>query len=202
MPDMISYTKDSICAINRNNGTGNIVGYVHADGPQIHIHTQNGDLTVSAANEYEFKTPDLGYIQLGNKAYYVQRQPKRMWKVGLTSRNTNYPQIFAKGIPPLVQAFQKLSNREFAPLNSIIGKLRNNDTSFCISRRYAVKRGGLLYRDEQVAEFSVKNKTLVFDDEYSLDFHRNNIISLGFGEYDFQAKKSVSFRDYNYDTDV
>ncbi len=163
----------------------------------------NKPVGIKRAKDWDIKSPINGYIQAGDIATYLAREPKRMWKVGFCKTNTHshvwdvHP---ALNITEMI--YQLHEKQSFA--RDIDNALMSKCKSRVLSTRYAVSKDYLYYRGEPVADVSLKNSTIMFPNRRHAEFHRTNLASkVGSFEFTYEPeKKALRMKDYNYDYDV
>lgn len=202
----LRYTRDSVCKVVNITNNEKFIGYIGSSDnhPVATLASGARKILNDKISNYEFSPPLTGYIQHQNSAIYVTRVPRRMWKVGLARGNSgglleNY------GILEVMQGLERLDNRVYTHIEEAERNiLKNRKSSYSVSRRYAVSNNALLHCNKKVAELNIQRKTLIFADENSLNFHRNNLMSYGFNLYSWDVVKmyDIDMRAYNYDYDV
>jgi len=127
----------------------------------------------------QLKAPQLGYCQFGKKAVYVSRVPARIWKVGLSKNNCKGRLFHNYTVEQIGMRLKVLKDKKYPRWEKAVDMVRESGySSVAISKRYALHSGGtLLFMDNSMGKLS--GGKFVFDTQDEMDFHRNNIASLG-----------------------
>lgn len=164
--------------------------------------------------DWELKSPVNGYVSYNLAAgpdvlFYLERDPKRMWKVGLCSQNSS-PKVFWDRSPSVtarIKAISDLQKRRFG-IYSLDDPKITGKTAHVLSAKYAVIQSRLFYRGDPVANIDFKNKKLLFTDycnNLTTEYHVRNLSSKlgGFTPVCVEVRKeSINLKEYNYEFDI
>jgi hypothetical protein len=168
------------------------------------------------ARDWEFKSPPSGYIPLSSHAsIYLERVPKRMWKVGLCRQNTEPNKFFVEWeLPHVIRAVDRLHTKNFyyATIEEASQVANTKKTGYlAISPRYAVDNRFLYFRNRPIGEINRKNGTILALENPELTRLHSKVLDSKLGGYYFVTKDVLNsgkedllqkLGDYKYDFDV
>lgn len=127
----------------------------------------------------QLKAPQLGYCQFGKKAVYLSRVPARVWKVGLSKNNCKDRLFNNYTVDQIGKQLKVLKDKKYPRWEKAVEFIKDRRyNSVAISRRYSLQSNGqLLFMESGMGRLS--GGRFIFDTQDEMDFHRNNIASLG-----------------------
>ncbi len=109
-----------------------------------------------------FEPIELGYINRGYAIYYLIRDPKRMWKAGITIENTRHLQGHLDMDILSSREFLDMANNEYPSItNAYKRSMRGNPTAF--HRNYAMVDELLMHKGQEVGFINDDGNLEVFD---------------------------------------
>jgi hypothetical protein len=220
MENMLKYANNTIClAESKTLPGGWDIGLVTNNyglpgwpqGEKVCLATQdNMFYPIGRVKDWEISSPINGYVSHENgQIYYLERDPKRVWKVGFCSQNTSPKDFWAKAPNhrSSLKAVSDLQKKKFGIYSLSDPSLTGKNTAV-LSSKYAIIATRLFYRGNAIANLDFKNKKLLFTGYGSssvMDFHLRNLSSkLGaFTPVCVEVQKQViSLKGYDYEFDV
>lgn len=136
-------------------------------------------ITNKTIKDYEFISPPLGNFFLPESGYfrYVERIPRRMWRVGVTSNNVTQPNIFRHNPKTIIEGLTTILEKNYSNFHDATKISKETGGIVPFTRKYAVSNGKiLLYAGEEVGV--IKNGMVSVNTSRSAFFHQQNIGSL------------------------
>jgi hypothetical protein len=136
------------------------VWYVEKVDPQFMLlkdvnSTQKVLIDLDKGYNLEYLIPGKAIFQKGEAAIALSRLPKRMWKKGMTSENTQFAILTSVGWKPIAfessYVFGFVNKPGYYTINDALKGFKNDDlTSAAITPRIALSAKGALYCDSVV----------------------------------------------------
>lgn len=131
-----------------------------ADGEKLAcMNILTGEQFSTAADADKIMAPtvhQLGYVQIGSEAVFLERRPVRQYRVGWSDRNvTGMPstsQLLRGKV--LMDSFRRMLKREYPSLNRAFAAAQARDSRLAFDRQFAVDyRGRIIYKGSHVADY-------------------------------------------------
>lgn len=211
---LLKYSHDTICHVIHDGKDIDRVGYVSGVPGSTRAMVTFGDRTTATferVKDWELKSPPNGYLQLDNKAFYLTREAKRVWRTGFFKGNISPNAVWdGYGVIALTQALEKMMKQDWPQtVDQALADIKTmgRDSKLAISKRYALDTARLNYRGEVCGYINAKDKTIFFPNKMLAEYHRRNLSSK-LGTFNCIFKESElkepakNLKEYQYDYDI
>jgi hypothetical protein len=187
------YLHGSYCLTEDPKGNRFIALIQEEGGNEVSIHRldEKGGLKRNlirgtGLNKYSFSTPPLGYLPgpyPGETRWwsYIQRIPRRAWKVGVTSRNVNDNTIMMRDVEGCLWSLSHRLYRDYPSFQDCIRQDKSGKgDAFAFSKNYAIRNKHLIYKGKYTSPVVnvMGQKYIEVSDPRLAAFHRDNLNQL------------------------
>lgn len=158
---------------NHRNKIAYISGGRREDNLVLHFYKEDPiPLTDKNISNWNFSSPKLGYLTAPkNSSVFVVRYPYRMWKMGVTDRNTNSGIFRDYDTNVVIKILQNAEDNNYWTAE----RATKTGLVSAVSENYAIDGASRLHFMGKVLG---PLNNLVFSNRYCLNFHRENLRTL------------------------